>query len=33
MIHNAAFGVCPLLSTNIGVSPLHELTVASPRIK
>ena len=32
VIHNAGSQVYPLLSTNIGVSALHELTVASLRI-
>ena len=32
VIHNADSQVYPLLSTNIGVSPLHELIVASLRI-
>ena len=32
VIHNAGSQVYPLLSPNIGVSALHELTVASLRI-
>ena len=32
VIHNAGSQVYPLLSTNMGVSPLHGLIVASLRI-
>ena len=32
VIHNAGSKVYPLLSTNMGVSPLHGLIVASLRI-
>ena len=32
VVHNAGFQVYPLLSSSIGVSPLHGLTVASLRI-